>query len=148
MDINDISKELYEYLRDIVELSPDNIRTVKTALSMIKTIAPSDIPLILNRINELIDVSQDLSWIIVMITRRQNEIKKDIKLKKDPRYVMLVRQGRPSTAAIEAEIRFSDKTLYDLDENIETISNILEYLNKLQDSIDKYIWLLRDKMKS
>lgn len=148
MDVNDTSRELLEYLRDVIELSPENIRVIKSSLAAIKEQAPSDVPLILRKIERLIDLSQDLSWIILVMKRRFHELTREMKVMKDPQYVMLVRQGRPSSAAIEAEIRFTNKDLYTVEDNIEIVRNIIEYLQKIIDSMDKYSWLLKDKLST
>lgn len=148
LNIDELSTELFEYLKDVIELSPENIRTVKTALSMIREMSPSDIPNILRKIERLIDVSQDMAWINLAMKRKLHEMTREIKMKKDPQYVMLVKQGRPSSAAIEAEIRFTNKDMYDSENGIDVLNNVIEYFNKINESIEKYIWLLKDKLNS
>lgn len=148
MDVNDTSRELLEYLRDVIELSPDNIRTVKNCLAMIKELSPSDVPNILRKIEKLIDASQDMSWIVLVMKRKLHELTRELKVKKDPAYVMLVKQGRPSSAAIDAEIRFTNKDLYKLEDDIEIVKNIIEYFQKIIESMEKYSWLLKDKLGS
>ena len=148
MDINDISRELFEYLRDVIDMSPDNIRTVKSAIALIKEQSPSDIPLILRKMERLVDIQQDMSWILLVMRRKLHELIKDMKVKKDPAYVMLVKQGRPSSSAIEAEIRFTNKDLYKTEDDIEIVKNVIEYFQKLVDSIEKYTWLLKDKLST
>lgn len=147
INIDSRVNKIYEYLLEIVELSPEEIRVIKSAISSVHEISASDGPGLFSKLNNLISVSEDLAWVISVITSQQHEIRKSIKEIKDPDFVMLVRKGRPSTQAIESEIRFNHDDLVKMEENLEIITNIIDYLNHLELSIDRYIWLCRDKMK-
>lgn len=146
INIEDTSKKLYEYLSEVVQLSETEMFTIKSAMRMVREIAPSDAPLLIKKINELISISQDLSWVVSVVSRKKHKIVTEVRIIKDPTYVMLVRQGRPSIAAIESEIRLNNNKIYKMEEDIEILDNISDYLKHLEQSIDRYIWLAKDKM--
>lgn len=139
--------QIYEYLVDIIKLSPEEMRAVKSAIGAIHEMTPTDGPGVFTKTQNMISISEDLSWVISVITRKHHQISKEIKKIKDPEFVMLVRQGRPSTQAIESEIRFNNDNLVDMEEELEIIENILDYLKHVEVGIERYIWLLRDKGK-
>lgn len=146
INIEDTSKKLYEYLSDVVELSNQELYTIKSAMRMVREISPSEVPLLIKKINELISISQDLSWVVSVVTRKKHKLLTEVRKIRDPAYVMLVRKGRPSAAAIESEIRLNNSSVYELEENIEILSNVNDYLKHLEQSIDRYIWLSKDKI--
>lgn len=137
--------QIYEYLSEVIKLSPEELRAIKTAIGAIHEMTPADGPGVMSKTQNMIAISEDLSWVISSITRMHHKINKEIKKIKDPEFVMLVRQGRPSTQAIESEIRFNNDNLVNLEEDIEIIENILDYLKHVETGIERYIWLLRDK---
>lgn len=138
--------QIYEYLVDIIQLSPEEIRAVKAAIGILHEVPPTDAPVLFSKIDRLISISEDLSWVISMITKKQHQIKSSIKKIKDPEFTMLVRQKRPSTQAIESEIRFNHEELTDMEENLDIIDNMIDYLKHLELGIDRTIWLLKDKI--
>lgn len=148
MNLDDRAKAIYEYLLDIMEMSPDEVRMLKKALSMLHEISPVDKPLIFKKMEEIISASDDLSWIVMAIKNRRSKIKKDIDDIKAPAFTALTRQGRPSTIAVEYEIKFTHDELSDLEESKEIIDNILDYVQHVQKCLDDYSWMLRDKLKT
>jgi hypothetical protein len=59
----------------------------------------------------------------------------------------LVRQGRPSSEAINSEVRWKNESLYDLEEDIRSVENIIDYLVHLEESLERYLYMLKDKLK-
>lgn len=147
INLDVMSSKLYEYLSDIVELSSEERMSIKLALKLIREIAPTDAPLVFKRLEELTSVSEDISWVTMVVKRKLSSIKTEIDSIKAPNFTALVRQGRPSTQAIEYEILFNNSKLKELESNKETLSNIVEYLQHIEKSIDRYIFILRDKLK-
>lgn len=147
INIDNISNKLYEYLTDIVELSQEERLSIKTALRLIRDIAPTDAPLVFKRLEDLTAISDDIAWVTMTVQRKLSEIKSEINSIKAPNFTALVRQGRPSTQAIEYEILFNNSELKDLENNKNILVNIVEYLQHIEKSIDRYIFILRDKLK-
>lgn len=147
-NIDDRVKAIYEYLLDIQNLSADEIRMLKRAISILHEVSPVDKPLIFKKMDDIVSASDDLYWVILVIRRRLNSVKADINVIKDPMFTALVRQGRPSTVAIEHEIRFNNGRVQELEEQQDTLENILDYVLHVQKCLDDYNWMLRDKLKS
>lgn len=147
INIDAISSRLYEYLLNVVELSQEELMSIKIALKLIREIAPTDPPLIFKRLEDLSAISEDISWVKMVVKRKLYSVKSKIDSIKSPNFTALVRQGRPSTQAIEYEILFNNKDLGELESNKDTLNNIVEYLEHIEKSIDRYIFILRDKLK-
>lgn len=142
-----LEEPLYEYIRSNNLLSEQEINIIKTCTNDIREMTPTDKPLVFRKSEKVTDDSQKLSWLIYSIKVKLSDITSNYKRVKDPEYTMLVRQQRPSGAAIEAELRFRNDTLYEIEKKIETIDNIIAYLNHLQLSIDRYLRILNDKLR-
>lgn len=128
-------------------LSIKQVQSIKSCLNEISQVAPSDLPIMFTKEQRLLELSSDLSFAIFSVNVFLNNERDKYKRKRDPEYVMLVRQGRPSGAAIDAEIRFKHSELYDDEKKLDILANVIEYLNHIQLSIDRYIYLLRDKAR-
>lgn len=148
MDIDSRVRSIYEYMLNVVELSPEEIRLLKNAVHLLHEISPVDRPLIFKKMDDIISASDDLSWLVLVLKRNLDSIKRKISDIKSPAFTMLVRQGRPSTVAIEHEIRFSNKQLPDLEDKEKIVENILEYVVYVQKCLGDYSWVLIDKLKS
>lgn len=143
----DRTKVIVEYLGDIVKLSSEEISYVQLAISAVHELSGGDGISIFNKMDKIISISEDLSWVISSLNKYRHDLNKQIKIIKDPEFTMLVRKGRPSIQAIESEIRFNHKELTDLEEDLEILDNMIGYFDHLELSIDRYIWMLRDKAK-
>lgn len=123
------------------------MKVISYCINDIQEITPNDKPGVFHKSEKLIQDAQNLTWCILALKLQYDKLNKAYRMIKDPEYTILVRQGRPSSEAINSEIRFKNEQLYDLEEKLSTINNILEYLNHIQNSMDKYIYLLKDKLK-
>lgn len=142
MQLND----LWNYIREHELLSDTEIEYVKTCIEDVTEMSPSDKPMIFRKMERLIEDSDKLSWCIFSVRQQLNKMNKAYKQIKDPDYVTLVRQGRPSSEAINSEVRWRNDSLYDLEEDIATVENIIEYLVHLDHSLEKYNYMLKDKL--
>jgi hypothetical protein len=147
MNVGERVNDLYEYLIDTLTLSVEEVDIIKTAIRNITEIAPTDAPLIMRKISDLIVSSDNISWVIHIINRSIHINNRELKTIRDPSVVMLVRQGRPSRDAIDSEVRLGNSKIYQLEENISILENVLDYLKHLELSLSNYQWLLRDKLK-
>lgn len=138
---------LFDYLRSHELLSEEEIKMVKFAINEITEIAPTDKVALFKKQESLIDASSKLSWSVMVLKNNLNKIKTAYRKIKDPEYTMLVRKGRPSNEAINSEIRFTNESLYDLDEIVDTVENIIEYFATLENNINRYLFMLSDKLK-
>lgn len=132
-------------LSSINPIGESETKIISECLNIIREVSPIDGPLIFSKMERVVSLSDDLAWIISMLNVTRNGIKRDVMKVKDPKYVSLVRQNRPSSAAIEAEIRLSNKDIVDLETKEDNISIVIDYLNNIQKSLDRYLWVLKDK---
>jgi len=145
ININDKISSITLFLKDIVDLSDDEVNIIKSSIGYLHELTPTDGPGVFFKSQNLISNSEDLSWVITVVKNTRNKISSQINLIKDPEFTMLIRNGRPSTAAIEHEIRFNNASIPGLEDNVMVLDNIIDYLNKIQLNIDRYIWLLKSK---
>lgn len=143
MDLN----KLFDYISSHELLSSKEIDMVRYAINEIVEIAPTDKVALFKKQEHLIEASSNIGWSIMVIKNNLAKIKTTYRKLKDPEYTMLVRKGRPSNEAINSEIRFSNEALYDLDEIISNVENIIEYLNTVENNINRYLFMLSDKLK-
>lgn len=146
VNINERVNEIYNYLLPVIDIGESGKYIIYDSISAIRQISPIDGAQLFSKMEKIISLSDDLSWVVSSINRKRNCIESDLKSIKDPKYVALVRQNRPSSAAIEAEIRITIKDVSILDNQINILDNILSYLDSIQRSLDRYIWMLRDKI--
>lgn len=139
--------ELFEFIRINELLSEPEIGIIRVCIDDITEIAPTDRPAVFQKMERLVRDSENLSWCIYSIKLQNSKIKKAYNMLKDDDFAMLVRQGRPSTEAIKSELRMKNHALYDWELKMETVENTIEYLNHILVSMDKYMYMLKDKLK-
>lgn len=144
MDVGIKLQEIQSYLSDILELSNDEVSIIKTCINYVHEQAPTEVPLIIKKTNDLIAASENLSWIILIVSRKIVEIQLKIKKVKSPAFTMLTRQGRPSATAIEYEILHNYPDIMEAEEQLDVLNKLLDYFKHLEKSIDRYLWMLRD----
>lgn len=148
IDIDDKISVISDYLKKCcIDIGDKSLGDIKTAISLLKEIPPSDAPNTFNRIQKFISISDEISWIIMSLKRRKSIIDEQVKKIKVPEYTLLVRQGRPSSEAINMEILFKHEELMTLNSKMEFLDEFLEYLMSIQENISRYIWALRDRLQ-
>ena len=138
-------KSLFDYLVSNNILSKDEIDIINVCIKEIREASPTDKPILFRKGDRLIDYSQRLSWVIYSVKSYRDKLVKELNKKKDPEYTMLVRQGRPSKDAIEAELRFKFQDLYDEEYELNTFNNFVDYLEHIELSLDRYLKMLKEK---
>lgn len=114
---------------------------------MLKKKTASDIPGLITGQEECVSFSDDLTWTIFLLRKKLNNVEKEIKKIKSPAITMLVNKGRMGNELIESEVLFQNEELYDLYDSRDEILNILNYLEKLNENLNKYLWIIREKLK-
>lgn len=139
------SSEINSTLNKFLEIGESEMEIINSAIGLTHQVSPIDGSQLFARMELVIAVSDDLEWIINSIVRKRNEKENDIRKIKDPKYVALVRQGRPSSAAIEAEIRITLKDIREQEELIQLIDSMISYLQFVQRNLDRYLSILKSK---
>jgi len=146
MMLNEKTKAIQEHISGIIEFSDRELDMIDRAIREIHEECPTDVPLLVKKSQSLILAGDDLYWVINVISRKHARMKSDIYRLKDPKFTALSRGGRPSSAAIEAEIRFTTDGVYKMEEDYENIGSLLDYLRVLSSMLDKYSWIIKDKL--
>lgn len=137
--------DMSSVLSKFIDIGDSELEIINTAIGLTHQVTPIDGSQLFARMESVVSISDDLEWIINSITRKRNTKENEIRKIKDPKYVALVRQGRPSSAAIEAEIRISMKDIRDEEELIQLVDSITDYLKFVQRNLDKYLSILKLK---
>lgn len=143
MTIND----LFDYIREHELLSESELSIVDKCLNDIKEMSPADKPSVFRKTEKIIEDSEDLSWCVYALRLQKVKLQKAYRVLKDPEYVTLVRLNRPSSEAINSEIRFRNEDMYRLEEDMAIVDNILAYIEHIQVSMERYLYMLKDKLK-
>lgn len=146
LDINKKIEMITNYLGEVIDIGDISIDNIKSAISLLKEIPPVDAPNTFNREQRLISVSDDISWIIMSLNRKKQILEEKMKSIRAPEYTRLVRQGRPSTEAINMELYMLHDDMNELSRKINVLDNFIIYLNSIQENINRYIWMLRERL--
>lgn len=143
----DIVDKLIEYIKGTKAIfSEDEYQMIRSSIGLIIESPPQTAGAVFSRCERLTASSMDISWIILSLNRTKLKLENSLKGIKDPEFVLLVRQGRPSTQAIESEIRMSKDSVMQLENDIQEIDNLIVYFNSLERNIDRYIRTSKDKI--
>ena len=138
---------LYQFILDNKLLSEAEVTIIQTCVNDIKELSPSEVPLIFKRIEKLVNDAENLSWCIYSVSLVYDKLVKANKKIQDPEYVVLARQGLPSEA-IHSTIRWKHEEIYDTEELISNVEHLIEYLKHLEKSLERYRYMLIDKVKT
>lgn len=146
LDINKKIEMIVDYLGEAVDIGDISIDSIKTGISLLKEIPPVDAPNTFNREQRLISVSDEISWITMSLKRKRQILDEKMKSIRAPEYTRLVRQGRPSTEAINMELYMLHDDMNNLNSKIEVLDNFIMYLNSMQENINRYIFMLKERL--
>lgn len=138
--------EILEYIKDEVELGDKELKSLDTALNYIEYETPTDLPLVFRRLDSIISVSADVSWTLANVKKHRAKINAEYKALKDPQFTSLIRKGRPSTVAIESEIRFIDDNIAKYEYRIEVLDGFIEYLEYILKVLENIQWAIKDRV--
>lgn len=144
MDQNSKISQVGQYVKDTS--GEQGVEVLRTCLDILHQPMPLESGQIFLKLERITSSSEDLGYVIMCINTLKNKKVTEVRKIKDPQFTLLTRQGRPSTQAVECEIRFSNKDLYDMEQEIGILTAIEEYLRHIEKSLDRYMWLLRDKI--
>lgn len=142
--LEDRIKELSSFINSFIDIGNSFEDSVESCIRIIHQNLPVDNSGIFSRMTKCNSLSDDLSYVILCIQNKKNEIDKSLKEKKDPKFTLLIRSGRPSTQAVECEIRATNSEIAELENTLLKFENICEYLYHLDKCLDRYIYSLKD----
>lgn len=135
------------YLENTVELSDTEINIIKTAINLISEISPTDITVIFSKLDNIIETSNNLGYVIYYCNQYKINLTRKYRNLKDPAFTSLTLKQRPSTLAIESEIRTKYPEIAELEYQVETITNAIDYLNHIELNLERRIWSIKDRLQ-
>lgn len=129
--MNSLDKELYDILGQCDELT--SIIRVSAVLTLSTPVTESEA----NYIMEKLDSGKaELSSIYFQLSREISRLESEVQKDYDSSYSRLVRLGRPSKDAIEAEIRNSNPRYVEVSCRIKSLEDVKELISMYMRSID------------
>lgn len=129
--MNSLDKELYDILGQCDELT--SIVRVSAVLTLSTPVTESEA----NYIMEKLDSGKaELSSIYFQLSREISRLESEVQKDYDSSYSRLVRLGRPSKDAIEAEIRNGNPMYVEVSCRIKSLEDVKELISMYMRSID------------
>ena len=129
--MNSLDKELYDVLGQCDELT--SIVRVSAVLTLSTPVTESEA----NYIMEKLDSGKaELSSIYFQLSREISRLESEVQKDYDSSYSRLVRLGRPSKDAIEAEIRNGNPKYVEVSYKVKSLEDVKELISMYMRSID------------
>ena len=149
MDIENRMEELKEFLDTTVPDSEKAIICIKECMYLLKEIPPADVPNTFAKEQILISKLDDLQWLIYILNKTKTKLDEKILNIKAPEITYLIREGRIGTDLINIETYNRNQSqLEPLMNKLNAIENILNYLSTLESNMNKYLYMLRDRLQT
>jgi len=136
--LNDIES----YLKSVTDKYETIMQYIRDAVFTLHEPLPTEPEALFRRSTKIICVSDDLSDAIRMLRTAKLNVVKVYNKTRDPLFTALVRKGRPSTTAIECEIRMTNSEMYDTEEELDSVTNIIEYIDNLSSKLSDLNWTI------
>ena len=147
IEIQERLRILKEYFETKLKIGEKAFNSIQSSMFLLKKKTASDITNLIASQEECISYSDDLNWIILILKKRLHNINKEINKIKSPATTMLINKGRMGNDLINQEILFLHDDLYDLYDSQNEVTNIINYLETLNENLNKYLWIIREKLK-
>lgn len=135
---------IISYINENINIGDKCNDIIEECINLIHQGLPVDNAGVFSKLSHCNSASDDLAYVIMSVRKVRSDIEKELRKLKDPKFTILVRSGRPSSQAIESEIRFTIPEVANLEDKLSTFDNILDYLNHIEKCLDRNIWILRD----
>lgn len=147
MELIERMEILREYFETKLNIGNKAFSSIQNAMTELKEKTSADVPNLISAEERCISYSDDLNWIILLLKRKLDAVRKEMNKIKSPTITMLINKGRMGNDLINQECLYLHEELYDLMDSENEISNILEYLQSLNDNLNKRLWIIREKLK-
>lgn len=138
--------EIIEYIKSEIELGENEINSINNMVKLIDDYVPTDLPVLFRRLDSIISATGDISWTLAVLKKHRAKINAEYKQLKDPQFTSLTRKGRPSTIAIESEIRFNIPEVAEYEKRLEILDGFIEYIEHLLKVSDSMQWAIKDRV--
>lgn len=131
-----------------IDLGDKLFDEIRSALSILKEVVPGDARQVYTMEQRLISISDEISYAMMIINKQRLDMENRLRNGMKGEVTMLTRQGRPSMESIKMEIFWKHEELSELNDNLQFIINLINYLNSIRESLNQYVFLLRDISKA
>lgn len=138
--------EIIDYIKSEIELGDNEVKSINDMVSLIDDYVPTDLPILFKRLDNIITATGDISWTLAVLKKHRAKINAEYKHLKDPQFTSLTRKGRPSTMAIESEIRFNMPDVAEYEHRLEVLDGFIEYIEHLLKVSDSMQWAIKDRI--
>lgn len=138
---------LEQFFKTQINIGEKAINSIKDAMLIMKQLPPSDVPNTFVLEQKIISILDDLQWIIHLLKTKKCNVSEKIMKIKAPEIAYLVREGRIGTDLINTEAYWrEEEKLEPLMHDETTIDNTIIYLTSLDNNLNKYLFMLRDRI--
>lgn len=132
MKANDLS-ELIESVRnnfkETLDISDYELGMISNSIKLIFTRAFTSSAVITEQIQIMLEALSNLNYLRSKLVSARYKVDTKHRVLYDKEFTVLTKMGRPSKQAIDSEIYYSNKEIFDLREKLEAYNNLLEYLD-------------------
>ena len=138
---------LKQFFDTHINIGDKAINSIKDAMLIMKQLPPSDVPNTFAMEQQIISILDDLQWVIHLLKTKKSNISEKIMKIKAPEVTYLIREGRIGTDLINTEVYCrNEEKLQPLMRDDSSIDNVVAYLSSLDNNLNKYLFLLRDRV--
>lgn len=147
MDADERISILKQFFDSTINIGEKAIDSIREAVLIMKQLPPSDVPNTFVMEQKIISILDDLQWVIHLLKSKKSKVSEDIMGVKAPDITYLIREGRIGTDLINIEVyNRNEEKLKPLMSKESTIENTIAYLSSLDSNLNKYLYLLRDRV--
>lgn len=147
MEIEQRLEALKQFFEVNINIGEKAFDSIKDAMLVMKQLPPSDVPNTFVMEQRIISDLDDLQWIIHLLKQKKSKVSEDIMSIRAPEIAYLVREGRIGTDLINTEVFWrNEEKLKPLTSKESSIDNTIAYLTSLDSNLNKYLFLLRDRV--
>ena len=145
--MDDRMELLKQFFSSQINIGEKAMESIKNAMLIMKQLPPSDVPNTFVLEQKIISTLDDLQWIIHLLKTKKCNVSENIMKIKAPEVAYLVREGRIGTDLINTEAYWrEEEKLEPLMHNETAIDNTIAYLTSLDNNLNKYLFMLRDRV--
>lgn len=147
MEIDQRMEILKQFFESNINIGDKAFDSIKDAILIMKQMPPSDVPNTFVMEQRIISNLDDIQWVIHLLKSKKSKISESIMSIKAPEVSYLIREGRIGTELINIEVYCrNEEKLQPLMNKENSIENIIAYLSSLDSNLNKYLYLLRDRV--
>lgn len=138
---------LRNFFNSQINIGDKAMKSIEDSMLIMKQLPPSDVPNTFVLEQRIISTLDDLQWVIHLLKIKKSDVSEKILKIKAPETGYLIREGRIGTDLINTEVYWrKEDELGPLMKNEASIDNVISYLSSLDNNLNKYLFMLRDRI--